>query len=216
MDISILCTDRTHPVLRALETWVCEMTARGHHLELVFDRSQLRGGDVLFLVSCSQIIRESERDRFKATLVLHASDLPAGRGWSPHVWAVLRGESVITVTLLEAADSVDAGRIWLKTNFSLLGHELLPEINEKLFAAEIELMTRAIENYGDIRPVEQVGEPGPYMQKRSPSDSRMDPHRPIAEQFDLLRIVDNDRYPAFFDLRGHRYLIRIEKVEHEQ
>ena len=28
----------------------------------------------------------------------------------------------------------------------------------------------------------------------------------------LVRTVDNERYPAFFELRGHRYVVRIEKA----
>jgi methionyl-tRNA formyltransferase len=36
--------------------------------------------------------------------------------------------------------------------------------------------------------------------------------RPLGEQFDLLRISDPMRYPAFFDWMGHRYVLRIEKV----
>ena len=37
--------------------------------------------------------------------------------------------------------------------------------------------------------------------------------RTLAEQFNLLRTVDNTRYPAFFDLQGHRYRLHIEKVD---
>ena len=44
-------------------------------------------------------------------------------------------------------------------------------------------------------------------------DSRLDPSRSIAEQFDLLRVADPQRFPAFFDLRGHRYLVRLKKLE---
>jgi len=50
------------------------------------------------------------------------------------------------------------------------------------------------------------------MPKRTPQHSQLDPHRSIAEQFDLLRVVDNDRYPAFMDFRGARYVIKIEKA----
>jgi sialic acid synthase SpsE len=35
-----------------------------------------------------------------------------------------------------------------------------------------------------------------------------DPSKTIAEQSDLLRVVDNERYPAFFDMRGKRYVLR--------
>jgi hypothetical protein len=35
------------------------------------------------------------------------------------------------------------------------------------------------------------------------------PNRSLAEQCDLLRMVDNDRFPAFFDYRGRGYVLRI-------
>jgi methionyl-tRNA formyltransferase len=213
MIISILCTDPHHPVIHSLRTWMNKISLKGHSVSLAFDKAELQGGDILFLVSCSQIIRNSERKKYKATLILHASDLPKGRGWSPHVWAILRGCNQITVSLLEASEQVDCGDIWLKTNFTLEGHELLPEINTKLFGAELLLMTQAVEQFGSIKPTKQIGDAGPYMPKRSPADSQLDPYKTIAEQFNLLRIVDSKRYPAFFDFRGTRYSLQIEKVE---
>lgn len=216
MKISILCTDQNHPVIKNLKDWMNIMSSKGHIVTLVYDRAELQSGDILFLVSCSQIIRDTERQKFNATLVLHASDLPMGRGWSPHIWSILGGANQITVSLLEASEPIDSGAIWLKTRFILDGHELLPEINAKLFTAELLLMTQAVEKFGTIKPIEQVGEPGPYMPKRSPADSQLDPHKTIAEQFDLLRIVDSQRYPAFFDYRGKRYLIQIEKAKSDE
>jgi methionyl-tRNA formyltransferase len=192
------------------------MSSKSHSVSLCYDKADLQGGDILFLVSCSQIIHESERKKYRAAFVLHASDLPKGRGWSPHIWSILNGANQITVCLLEANDSVDSGAIWLKTQMNLEGHELLPEINERLFAAELLLMAQAVEQFERISPIQQLGDPGPYMPKRSPADSRLDPYKTIAEQFDLLRIVDSKRYPAFFDYRGKRYLISIEKGKNDE
>lgn len=214
MRISILTSDREHPVVACLEGWRHEMTMRGHDVSVHFDKTELVGGDILFLVSCTQVIRDAERSLFQTVLVLHASNLPRGRGWSPHVWEVAGGASQITLCMIEACDPVDSGPVWLRTTFDLEGHELLPEINEKLFGAELDLMTRAMEAFGAITPVPQEGDPGPYMKKRTPEHSRLDPEKSIAEQFDLLRVVDNVRYPAFVDYRGHRYLIKIEKEDH--
>jgi methionyl-tRNA formyltransferase len=179
----------------------------------VFDRSELSGGDILFLVSYGKMIRDEERGKYNVTLVLHASDLPKGRGWSPHIWSILNGDSLITLSLLEAAEPVDSGPIWLKTTFALEGHELLDEINEKLFKAELYLMTEAVEKFSYIKPTKQIGESGENMRKRSPEDSRIDPHKSISDQFNLLRVVDSERYPAFFDYQGMKYLIKIEKVK---
>ncbi len=191
------------------------MVAKGHVATLVFDKTELLGGDILFLVSCSQIIRDTEREKYRVTLVLHASDLPKGRGWSPYIWSILGGLNKITVSLLEASEPVDSGAIWLKTTFDLEGHELLQEINAKLFLAELLLMTQAVEQFDNIKPTRQEGDPGPYMAKRSPDDSRIDPNRTIIEQFNLFRVVDSQRYPAFFDYQGQRYLIKIEKTKSE-
>lgn len=215
MKISILCTDTNHPVIHSLKAWADNMALSGHVVTIVFDKADLIGGDVLFLVSCSQMIRDVERKKFRATLVLHASDLPKGRGWSPYIWEILGGANQITVSLLEASEPVDSGAIWLKTTFSLAGHELLPEINSKLFAAEILLMTQAVEQFESIKPIQQIGDPGPYMKKRSPADSKLNPLKTIADQFELLRVTDSQRYPAFFDYRGKRFLVKIEKVDNE-
>lgn len=215
MKISILCTDHLHPIVESLCDWVKKMRDKEHTVSLVFDKKNLLGGDILFLVSCSQIIGQDERAKYKSTLVLHASDLPKRRGWSPHIWSILDGENEISVSLLEATEPVDTGLIWLKTSFSLEGHELLDEINEKLFNAELFLMTYAVERVDKINPSEQIGEPGSYMRKRTPADSEIDPLKSISEQFNLLRVVDANRYPAFFYYRGYKYQLKIEKVESE-
>lgn len=216
MKISILCSDFNHPVVSSLQTWVNDMKSKEHEVGIVFDKRELSGGDILFLVSCNEIIRDYEREKYKVTLVLHASDLPKGRGWSPYIWSVLNGCDKITVSMIEASDPVDSGDIWLKKTFFLDGHELLPEINKKLFNTQISLMTKAVEQFNSIIPVQQKGDPGPYLTRRTPANSRLDPYKSIAEQFNLLRVVDSERYPAFFDFHGKRYLIKIEKMKNEK
>jgi methionyl-tRNA formyltransferase len=92
------------------------------------------------LISCNEIVPASVRGRYRKTLVIHASDLPRGRGWSPYVWQVLEGKNRIPVTLLEAEDAVDSGAIWAQRDLSLEGHELFDEIAARLFELELELM----------------------------------------------------------------------------
>jgi len=45
------------------------------------------------------------------------------------------------------------------------------------------------------------------------SDSELDAHKTIEEQFNLLRISDNDRYPAYFTKHGFRYILKIYKED---
>jgi len=213
MKISILCSGQDHPVYPSLRTWSQRHSSK-HAVSLVTRSAELDadGGDILFLISCHEIIPEETRRRYRACLVVHASDLPKGRGWSPLTWQVVEGQSCITVTLLEAADAIDSGRVWRKIQMKLQGHELCDEINSVLFDAEQQLMDFAVDNIDTVNPVEQSGQ-ATYYPRRTAADSRLDVNRSLAEQFDLLRIVDSQRYPAYFDYRGHRYQVTLKKVD---
>lgn len=210
MKISVLCSNPSHPIYPHLQSWV-KRAAACHAVELVQTKAELTGGDILFLISCHEIISVGERRKYATSLVIHASGLPEGRGWSPHIWQILEGKHDIVVSLIEAQDEVDSGPIWAQRHLLLEGHELSGEINHKLFAIELELMDHALEMVGRTTPVPQDDRTPSYYRRRTLEDSRLDPHRSIAEQFDLLRVVDADRFPAFFDLRGHRYVVFIEK-----
>lgn len=213
MKIAILCTDPYHPVMESLKYWKTQQNKNNHQVKIYTDKSELESARILFLVSCGQMITEQERQSFEKVLVLHASDLPEGRGWSPHIWRILEGESVITVSVLEASDPVDTGDIWAKQQFSLDGHELLPEINEKLFQVELNLMSYVVTHYQTIQPRKQTGFISKTYPKRTPENSRLELDLSLRDQINLLRVVDNQRYPAFFEYQNQKYILRIDKVE---
>lgn len=215
MEITILCSSPSHPVNATLQRWM-EKHSDGHKVQLARKKSELTGGDLLFLISCSEIIRDVDRKRFKKVLVIHASDLPKGRGWSPHIWAIVNGATRITVSLLEAEDKVDSGDIWKKIDIQVPKHALFDEINELVFEAEYQLMTFAVENFQTIIPLSQNKNEEPtYYPRRSPADSELDPEKSLREQFDLIRVCDPERFPAFFKLNGHTYKLTLEKMDNE-
>ncbi len=67
-------------------------------------------------------------------------------------------------------------------------------------------------NVSGVVPVKQIGEPT-YYRKRSPSDSELSWDKTLGEQFNLLRVCDPERYPAFFRADGHRYSVTIRKMD---
>lgn len=212
MDITVICTDRRHPVFAHLERW-CRQNSHAHRIDLSDNVDALPGGDILFLISCSKIIGRAIRDTYRHVLVIHASDLPEGRGWSPLVWQLLEGRKDIAVTLLAAEDPVDSGAIWAKRWLHFEGHELIDEINAALFNTELELMDLAVAEADTICPKLQDEVGASWYSRRKPEDSRLDPHRTLAEQFNMLRVADSERYPAFFELHGHRYEIILRKKD---
>ena len=213
LKVSIIVSNKNHPVYTVMKGW-CDKQS-DIDIEIVNNTKELRNsGEFLFLVSCTDIINQEIRSRFNHCLVLHASDLPKGRGWSPHIWDIVNCNNVLTLSLLEAEDKVDSGRIWLKTKIHLDGTELFDEINQKLFTAELQLIQKAVYEHDLITTYEQDTKVEPYyFPKRLPEDSRINPNESIASQFNLLRVCDSERFPAFFELNGQRYAIKLEKVE---
>ncbi len=213
MIITILCSDPTHPVNDYIQPWIDEYSSPDKQIDLVRRKNQATGGDLLFLISCNEMITADVMDSYRACLVLHASDLPDGRGWSPHIWEISSGATAITVSLLEAEAKVDSGRIWKKLTIPIPSTALWDEINDLLFQAELKLMEFAVENFETITPQIQDPEiPPTYWPRRSPADSRIDAEKTIADQFDLIRVCDPNRFPAYFELRGETYRLKLEKA----
>jgi len=212
MKVTLLCSSTLHPIYPYLIVWI-KNNCDNYDIDLINDAADLSGGDILFLISCVDVIKKEQRDLYEKTLVIHAGDLPAKRGWSPHVWQILEGSQKIIVTLFEAEDRVDAGDIWTEIEVQIPLDALYCEINQIIFGAEIELIEYALNNFTDISPKPQNKDvKGCYYRRRTPNDSKLDVTVPIEDQFNLLRISDPYRYPAFFEMHGYRYKLIVEKI----
>ena len=211
MEVIIFCNNEDHPCISRLKDLSIELTNEGKKCSLVTSKLSDQKGDLCFLVSCSQIINKNVIGNFKKVFVLHCSDLPHGRGWSPYAWEILNGSDLLTMSLIEANEKVDTGDIWLQEKIPLNGSELLNEIMEKVISSELSLIRKCINNFGQIIPKRQKGEGVSYFPKRGPEHSELDIHKSIFQQFNLLRIVDNQRFPAFFVINGVKYFVKISR-----
>lgn len=187
-----------------------QLREHDHDVMEVLNPQELPRGDIAFFLSCEQLIKKDLRDRNRHNIVIHASALPLGKGWSPLAWQILKGKNEITLTMFEAADDVDAGDIYATETIQFEGHELIDEMRQKEGEALIRLANQFVGAYPNVSGRPQEGEESIYP-KRTPKYSELDPTRPIIEIFDTLRVADNERYPAFFTHRGHTYTIKIYK-----
>ncbi len=168
------------------------------------------GTYVSFFLSYPKKVPVNIRANSLYNIVVHASDLPEGKGWSPWVWSILENKDEITLSLFEMEEDVDSGPIYFKEKLMFTGSELLEEIRGKLAEMIIKMVLKFLMlcSGGGLNYNYQIGKSS-YFRKRTTDDSRLDPYKTIADQFNLLRVVDNERYPAFFDYRGVRYLVKI-------
>ena len=171
---------------------------------------QVPGGDLCFYLACSQVAPAEILNRFERNLVVHESDLPLGRGWSPLSWPIIEGASDIAVTLFEAEPSVDSGVIYAQEWLHFDGTELL---RDEQAVATINLCRNFIAEYpaSVVRGLQQLAPESRY-RRRTRADSALDPDVPLAEQFDLLRVVDYERHPATLELREGKYRIFSERT----
>jgi methionyl-tRNA formyltransferase len=189
-----------------------EELSTGHEARLVASYDAIEPSELTFFLGCTRIAGPEILARSRHNLVVHQSDLPRGRGWSPLAWQVLEGRNDIPVCLFEAVVGLDEGPIYARETIRLEGHELVSELRALQAQSAHRLIVAFVERYPDVDATPQSGEPT-YYPRRTPADMRLDPDSRLVDLFPLLRIADNERYPAFFDHLGHRYVLRIEKAE---
>jgi len=183
-----------------------------HQVSVLHRAESVKRSDILFILGFFKIVPADVLRRNSTNIVVHESALPKGRGWSPVTWLILEGSRSIPLTLFEAVERVDAGMIYLRDVVKLKGDELLPDIRQKVVATMMRLCETFVGRYPAIlkKGKRQRGK-ATYYPRRRAEDSRLDPNKSIASQFNLLRTVDNTNYPAFFIHKGSTYLLKIEK-----
>ncbi|MFH1824028.1 MAG: formyltransferase family protein [Candidatus Firestonebacteria bacterium] len=177
-------------------------------------QEEIRKGEVLFILGCDRVIPQSVLRKHKNNIVIHESDLPKGRGWSPVTWQVERGKNNIIFTLFEAARKVDAGDYYFKSILSLNGTELIEEIRKKVTDKISEMIVYYLEHY-PMNPKKQKGKVT-YFRRRQSNDCKFDINKPVKSQFNRLRVVDNERYPAYFCYKNNKYIVKIYKTKNDE
>ncbi|MBP7216157.1 MAG: methionyl-tRNA formyltransferase [Candidatus Omnitrophica bacterium] len=183
------------------------------HCKIVADVDATNGSDILFVLSCDRLLKKSELALHKHNIVVHASDLPRGRGWSPLTWQVEKGFRNIPITLFEAHQGCDTGDYYLKDKIPLDGSELIEELREKLAKKVIAMIERFLRQY-PMKAMPQKGTVTHYRRRR-PEDNALNVSMNLKDQFNKLRVADNERYPAYFLFKGNKYILKIYKSNKE-
>lgn len=189
-----------------------ERLSENHEVTHVFSSKDIKEGDLMLILSCERILKDFHLSFHKSNIVVHPSELPKGKGWSPLAWQVLEGKNRIPLTLFEANDKVDDGYIYQVDYLELDGNELNDEIKYLQGLKTIEMIQRYIDGFESRNGIPQNGDETFY-EKRTFRDSELNVNKTINEQFNLLRVVDNERYPAFFLRDGVKYILKIYKED---
>ncbi|PIS05294.1 MAG: methionyl-tRNA formyltransferase [Candidatus Buchananbacteria bacterium CG10_big_fil_rev_8_21_14_0_10_42_9] len=211
MKINIIIDNQNSWFFKKAKRLVTQIKKLGHRCVIYDTQAKIpKNSDISFFLSCEDYITKTTRAKSKFNIVVHASDLPNGKGMSPTTWQIIEGKNKIPVTLFEVAEGFDSGNWYLKNSFTLDGHELVDEWQEKLFLCIERMVLNFVKRSQKIKAHKQVGKSSVY-KRRGPKDSELDINQSIKKQFNLLRVVDNEKYPAWFKYKGKKYVLKIYK-----
>lgn len=196
--------------------WIESFTQEYINLKKVGDISynhfDVKGNDIVFILGYTKVLDEDFLHSNKLNLVVHESDLPKGKGFSPVQWQILEGKNEIIFTLFEAQKEIDSGDIYMQKEVKFSGYDLFDEIRNIQGKETLNLIDEFLSQYPNIVPKKQIGDETIYP-KRKDKDDMLDIDKSIREQFNHFRIANNDEYPLWFEIDGHKYNLKIEKAD---
>ena len=121
---------------------VKDINANGDVAVLARSHDDIARGEVAFYLGCIKITPPEVLACNKRNLVVHASDLPQGRGFSPLTWQIIEGVNAIPICLILANERVDEGPIVYRQLIEFRGDEILNELHDTVGAAHVSLAMR--------------------------------------------------------------------------
>lgn len=131
---------------------------------------------------------------------IHFSLLPRWRGAAPVERAILAGDEVTGVCLMEVAEALDAGAVYDSAEVPITPSTTAAELRDQLVEASVPMLRRALTD-GFPVPEPQVGEPV-YADKITTDELRLDWRRSAVELHRTVRVGG-----AWTTLDGRRFKI---------
>lgn len=211
----VFCTASNSWINEYLIFFLEQLKKKNYDVELLFSANKIKkNNDIAIFLSYEKLVTSKYLALSNTNLVVHESDLPRDKGWSPVTWGVLKGKKNFTATLFKPSEKIDSGNYFLKKKFKIKKNYLIDEIREKQFEVTKYLIIKFLKKYPKIlkKEIKQTGKSS-YLRRRTPIDSKINVRNSILSQFNHLRTLDNKRYPGWFFLKGCKYKISIEKFK---
>ncbi|MFQ5847816.1 MAG: methionyl-tRNA formyltransferase [Candidatus Methylomirabilales bacterium] len=146
--------------------------------------------DVLVVVAFGQILPRAVLEIApRGSLNVHASLLPKYRGAAPIPWALIRGETVTGVTVMEIVEAVDAGPIVLQRQIPIVPEDNAGILHDRLAALGAEALIEALRlrEHGEVTGVPQNEAEATYAPKLPPDIGCLDWSRSAVDLWNLVR-----------------------------
>lgn len=176
----------------------------GNSINIFINSSHRNESDIKdkFLFGYQEIIGDEYLKNGSKWMVIHESNLPDGRGWSPITWSILENKKEIIGTLFEASKKVDDGKILCKTKINTEKITLVDDLRKKQMLLSEKLITFFLFN----KDTEAIDNPKElkYYRRRTGKDSFLNLSN---AQKNLIRVCDNKNYPLWTKIGGKKIVL---------
>lgn len=166
--------------------------------------------DLILVVSWRYLLPMSHVNQARiAAVVFHDSLLPAYRGFSPTVWAMINGEDHTGVSVLHLAAEVDSGDIIDQVRIPIRPDETIADVMDRVTQAYLVLLEDNFDRFriGQIPRVPQDHSLATFTCKRVPDDNLIDWNQSSRAIFNLIRAVSQPYPGAYTFYRGTKMVI---------
>ena len=168
----------------------------------------IKNYDIVFVLGYTRILSPIFLKKNKLNLVVHASNLPRGKGFSPIQWQILKNKKRISFCLFKAEKKLDSGEIYEKHSLLFKGTELYDRIRYMQAKATIQIISSFLKKYPKLVSRKQKGQ-STFYRRRTYKDSKLNINKSIKKLFNQMRIANNQDWPAYFIYRKKKYIIKI-------
>lgn len=145
--------------------------------------------DVLITAAYGQFIPTKILKRFKKCVNVHGSLLPKHRGGAPIQRAIINGDEMTGVTIMEMVKKMDAGRMYALRSIPILDSDNNTSMFEKLSIVGRDLLLESIEDiyYGKNEGIPQDESLATFSPNISVSEEKIDFTKSAKDVFNQIR-----------------------------
>jgi len=166
--------------------------------------------DIAFAVSWRYMIPSSVYQVPRlGTYVFHDSYLPAYRGFSPTVWAMINGEDHTGATLFEISDEVDAGDILDQEIVPIGPDETISGVVDRVTQIYLQILERNLAGLlkGSMTSKPQDHNQATYTCKRALEDNQINWTASAEEIYNFIRALSHPYPGAYTTLSGKKITV---------
>ncbi|TGL19612.1 methionyl-tRNA formyltransferase [Leptospira bourretii] len=172
--------------------------------------NELKEEKINFLISVNYryIIPKIILENSSYPLNIHGSLLPKYRGRTPHVWAIINGESKTGITCHIMEESVDTGDIYHQIEVEIADEDTGNDIIQKFKEIYPVCLTESLKKiHQGIKPIPQVEADATYFGKRIPEMGYVDFTKDKKSLINFIRAQSKPYPGAYCYLADGRKLI---------